>query len=111
MYGTAPGGYPAPYGYPAPGYYQAQSTNGFAVAGLLCSILVGWVPFLGGILGITFGLIALRQCKRTGQRGRGMAIAGIVIGAVGIVLWILLFALETVTGSSSSSPGFGTVIF
>ncbi len=108
-YGTPPGGYPA-YGYPPAGYYQPQTTNGFSIAALICSIVLGWVPFLGGVLGVTFGLIGLRQCKRTGQRGRGLAIAGIVIGAVAIALWILFFALETATSSSTSPSGFGTVI-
>lgn len=34
------------------------------------------------IAGVVFGAIALTQIERTGERGRGLAIAGIVIGGV-----------------------------
>ncbi|WP_297602624.1 DUF4190 domain-containing protein [Microcella sp.] len=35
---------------------------------------------LGGLLGIVFGHIALAQIRRTGENGRGLAIAGLVLG-------------------------------
>jgi hypothetical protein len=84
-------------------------TNGFAIAALICSLVVGWIPYVGGLLGLIFGIIGLRQCNRTGDRGRGLAIAGIAIGAVGIVLWTLIFvaafATSSGSGSNTSSPG------
>ena len=89
---VAPPGYGQPgYGQPAygpPGYgppvYAApynDSMNGFAVASFVLS-------FCGGLLSLIFGLIALRQIKRNGGRGRGLAIAGIVISC----LWFLAIA-------------------
>jgi hypothetical protein len=64
-----------------------------AIASLVCS-LFGWIClFIGALLGVIFGFIALSQIKRTGQRGRGMAIAGIVIGTVLIVLGITLWTV------------------
>ena len=71
-YPTAP--YP-PYGQPARG------TNGFAIASLVCSIVACGV---GSVLGIVFGHIARRQIRRTGEGGNGLAIAGMVIGYVGV---------------------------
>jgi hypothetical protein len=53
-------------------------------------------------LGIVFGHIALGQIKRTGETGRGMAIAGLVIGYLclaGLVVTVL--ALVASSGSSS----------
>jgi hypothetical protein len=90
-YGPGPGGYPPPGGYPGPGYPPPQKpgTNGFAIAALIFGII-------GGVLlGFIFGFIALSQTKRTGQNGRGMAIAGIVLSAmwtIGIILAIILAA-------------------
>ena len=42
-------------------------------------------------LGIAFGHVALRQIKRTGDDGRGLAVAGLVIGyAVTVLLGLFL---------------------
>lgn len=76
----APGAQPWPgYGYPPPPPVQ-RGTNGFAIAALVLGLL-GAVP-----LGIIFGIVALRQIKRSGQQGKGMAIAGLVLS----VVWLLL---------------------
>ncbi|BDB40288.1 hypothetical protein Mkiyose1665_22310 [Mycobacterium kiyosense] len=91
---------PPMYGYPPPmgGYPVQQGTNGMAIAALVCA-LAG--PFLCGIptiLGLIFGFLGLSQIKTSGQQGRGLAIAGIVISAVtlvaGIILSIALVALN-----------------
>ena len=84
---------PAPgYGYP-PGqpygpYALQPGTNGFAIASLVLGIL--WLECLGSVLAIIFGFVARAQIKRTGQGGDGMAIAGIVLGFVGIAMFVLL---------------------
>jgi peptidyl-prolyl cis-trans isomerase B (cyclophilin B) len=88
---------PSPYGeYPPPppappyGYYgepQPRPTNGLAIASLVCA-------FLFAPLGIVFGHISLSQIKRTGEEGRGMAIAGLVISY--LVTVITVFAVVAV---------------
>jgi hypothetical protein len=104
-----PPSYPPPppggYGYPppGPGYPPPQAavgTNGMAIASLVCS-LFGWLCVIGPILGLIFGFIALGQIKQTGQGGRGMAIAGIVIGAIAIVFFIVGGILWAMSGSMS----------
>ena len=92
-YPPPPGaGYPPPgQGYPPPpgaGYPQAVGTNGMAIASLVSSLL-GWICGIGPVLGIIFGVLALNKIKQTGQGGRGLAIAGIAIGAVLIVFGII----------------------
>lgn len=64
--------------------------NGLAI-GSLVSSLVG-IPaavvcfgFIGSILGIVLGIVALNQIGKSGQKGKGMAIAGIALGALGLV--------------------------
>lgn len=55
-------------------HYPQQGTNGFAIASLITGCL--GVGFIAVIL----GHIGLSQIKRTGQDGRGLAIAGLCIG-------------------------------
>jgi len=94
-----PPNYPPPmdpgYGYPMSGplygYVPVQRTNGLAVASLVCSLV--WLGGLGSILAIIFGFVARAQIKRSiggvdggeGAQGNGLAIAGIIIGFVGLV--------------------------
>lgn len=88
----------APYGY---GGYAARKTNSLAVASMVASIAGvvfswTWVLSLGVIAGVIMGHIALGQIKRTGEAGRGMALAGVIIGWVSIGIGVLLIALAVV---------------
>ncbi|MBV9512804.1 MAG: DUF4190 domain-containing protein [Mycobacteriaceae bacterium] len=93
-----PGGYLPPGGYPPPppgGYQPPQSasgTNGLATASLICSIL-GCCGILG-FAAIVLGVVSLNQIKTSGQGGRGMAIAGIVIGIVWLALHIVVASIR-----------------
>ena len=64
-----------------------------AIASLVSSLL-GWLCVIGPVLGLIFGFISLNQIKQSGQSGRGLAIAGIIIGALvivgGIIYWIIV---------------------
>jgi uncharacterized membrane protein len=40
------------------------------------------LAFFAGIVGVIIGAIALREIARTGQRGRKLAVAAILIGSV-----------------------------
>ena len=90
----APGyGETAPaYGQPAPAYGQppAAKTNTLAIVSLIASIagiVILWG--IGSIAGVICGHISLSQIKKTGEQGRGMAIAGLIVGYAGIVLAII----------------------
>ncbi|MEU8617213.1 DUF4190 domain-containing protein [Streptomyces sp. NPDC048623] len=71
-------GIPGPYGMPQ------QSTSGLAVASLV-SGLVCCLPPLGLVLGLT----ALPRIKKKEQKGKGMAIAGIVLSSLATLLVII----------------------
>jgi hypothetical protein len=64
--------------------------NGLAIASLVVGIL--WLYWLGSILALIFGYIALHQIKQQNERGRGMAIAGTVLGWIGMAtfVWTIL---------------------
>lgn len=68
---------PHPSGYVAP-------TNGMAIAALITGILVP-------LVGIILGHISLGQIKRTGENGRGMALAGLICGYVFTAFTVLYF--------------------
>jgi hypothetical protein len=90
----------------------AQATNGLAIASLVLGIL--WFCGVGAILALVFGYIAKGQIDRSEgrQSGRGMAIAGIVLGWIGIaglVLWIVFIVAvgEEVDNGINSDPSDG----
>jgi hypothetical protein len=87
---------PPAYGYAAP-YPAAPTggTNGFAIAALVLALV--WVCGLGSALAVIFGAVALSQIKQRQQQGRGLAIAGIVIGAIGVVLTLVLVIAAAVS--------------
>jgi hypothetical protein len=77
--------------------------NGVAIGGLTCGILaiaIGWLPvvFVVGavlaVLGVVLGTVGLRRSRRSGS-GRGVSIAGIITGLVGIAVAVggLLFTI------------------
>lgn len=87
-------GYPA-YPQQQPGYPQAAfpppppapaGTNGFAIASLVLGIL--GCSLLTLVLSVVFGIVGLRQTKATGQKGRGLAKAGLILSGV----WVLVIA-------------------
>ncbi|HXR44195.1 MAG TPA: DUF4190 domain-containing protein [Pseudolysinimonas sp.] len=84
---------------PPPAYATAPAagkTNTLAIVALILGIVVP----LGGII---VGPIALGQIKRTGESGRGLAIAGIIIGAVVILFYIILGIVLALVGAASYS--------
>jgi hypothetical protein len=111
---AAPGSPPPPAPpYFAPGYVQpppgygpppvGQTTNGLSVASMVLGIV--WVFGIGSILAVIFGIVARKQIKDSGgrQSGSGMALAGIILGLVGVaslILWIV-FVIAVTTSISN----------
>lgn len=90
--------YPPPpeYGAPYPGGYgppmtPVGGTNPLAIFSLVASC-IGLLCGFGSIIGIVLGVIAMNQIKRTGQQGRGLAVAGIAVGAVSLVVSVIWMA-------------------
>lgn len=97
---TAPyaaGGYGQP-GHDQPGYGQpapaGSGTDGMSIAALVTGILgLGVVPIVLGILG-------LKRTKANRTSGRGLAIAGIVLGALSFIAWIVIAISLTLASSA-----------
>jgi hypothetical protein len=54
-----------------------------------------WIYWIGSILALVFGYVAKSQIDRSGgtQSGRGMAIAGIVLGWIGVAVLVVTIAV------------------
>ncbi|WP_169786892.1 DUF4190 domain-containing protein [Nitriliruptor alkaliphilus] len=81
-----------------PGGAAAPASNGMAVGALVTGIValpllvfVGVGGLIGGIVAVILGIVALRRVKRGTGSGRGLAIGGIVLGAISIVMGVLIF--------------------
>ncbi|MEU7717902.1 DUF4190 domain-containing protein [Streptomyces tibetensis] len=83
-----------PFGPAGRPYGTPVSVNALAVAALVLGVLC-FLPAAGLVL----GLIALRQIRRSGQSGRGMAVAGTVLSCAGIALWAVVLS----TGAASKA--------
>lgn len=81
-----------------PAWPQPRTTNGMAIASLACS-LVGL-----SMLGVIFGHVASNQIKRNrNQDGWGMATAGLLIGYIGLVVYLAL--IVSATADTTLIPG------
>lgn len=69
----------------------ARQTNGLAVTSLILGIL--WIAWIGSILAVIFGHAAIKQINEKNQEGKGLAVAGLVLGYIGVgtlTFWVLL---------------------
>ena len=89
---------PAP-AYAQPAYAPARPWNVLSIVSLVAS-LIGF-----GIVGIITGHIALGQIKKTGEQGRGLALAGAIIGYVAVAAGIIFFIIWIVIFAAAASSG------
>ncbi len=91
--GGYPVGYPGyqPYDPYRPG--KPLGTNGKAIAALVTSLAGLLFCGLPSIAGVILGIIAMRECRRSGQDGFGLALAGTIVGAVMSTLLVLYVVL------------------
>lgn len=75
----------AQVGYANPGAYAGgRASNGMAIASLVCGLVLCFAP-ISSILAIVFGIIGLSKTKDERYGGKGMSIAGIILGCLGFV--------------------------
>lgn len=103
---AAPGYPPVMQGYaPAP----QKKTNGLSLAGMIVSIVgaIGgnYLLCIPSVVGIILSVIGLGKVKQLGS-GKGFSIAGIIVGAVSLLIWILIFVMAFIE-LFSDSGGLG----
>jgi len=77
------------------GYYPVPQppTSGVAVASLICGIAEFFTLGVAAVPAVILGHVARANIKRTGERGDGLAIAGLVLGYLGLACWALFFVV------------------
>ena len=80
--------------------YATRATNGLAVASLVLGIL--WIYWIGSILALVFGYVAMIQIRERNQAGHGLAVAGIVLGWVGMGIGILALVIALIAACTGS---------
>lgn len=131
--GYAAPGYPAPSypapgqpapGYAAPGYpgqqpafgpgplaygMSAAPRNGLGTAALVLGIIgvvLSWIPGTGwalNILAIIFGAVGINRAKRGQATNKSSALAGLILGVIGLTVWIVILVVFLAAWGSYSS--------
>ncbi len=91
-------------GYPPPSYGPSQPTppkNGFGIAALvlavvgLLSVATVFAPIALGAVAVIIGVVGRGRAKRGIANNGGVAIAGMVLGALAIVVGLAFIAIWT----------------
>lgn len=86
--------YPDPYGPYASG--KPPGINGMAIAALVTALAGPLLCGAPSIVAVVLGIVAMRDTRRTGQDGYGMALAGVIIGTIvvflGAIVAVIWFA-------------------
>ena len=115
---TAPNGGAGPYGAGASPYpsganqyganqYGAtwpppsQGVSGLAIASFVLGLLGAFL--LTAVLSVILGIAAMAEIRRSGQRGRGLAIAGFALSGVWVAAIVGLIVIGAVTGGSNGN--------
>lgn len=93
--GQPPGGYGPPSGYDQGSSDPARTTSVLAILGLVLAFLLAPV-------GLVLSVVALPRTGRGRQKGRGLAIAGIIVSTLNIILGIVIIA-AIIQGVSTGS--------
>jgi hypothetical protein len=109
-YGQPPYGPPPGYPYGQPGYAYGPygyigppPNNGLAIASFILGLV--WAFWLGSLLAIIFGHIAIHQIGQRRERGRGFAIAGLVLGYLGAATFVFFLILGAATSGTGGTSG------
>ncbi|MFK8850685.1 DUF4190 domain-containing protein [Streptomyces sp. Ac-502] len=92
---AAPGQAPAHWGPPPTALpFAPRPGNGMAVAALVLGVLgvvlalplvLFWVSWLPALLAVVFGSVGIGMGRKGRARGKGMALAGVLLGGVGLL--------------------------
>ena len=98
--------------YPVAGYAPARVPvppviNSLAVVSLICGLAE--VPTLGlsALPAIILGTEARQQIRETGQRGEGLAVAGLILGWTAIALFFAAILAIMIWLAQPLAPGQG----
>jgi hypothetical protein len=77
-------------------------TNGKAVGSMVCGLLTFVTAGLTGLPAVVLGHMARGEIRRSGERGEGFALTGLVLGWMSVGGWALIVTILIVAGLASS---------
>ena len=72
-----------------------EKTNGFAVAGLVCSLCGLITCGFTSLIGLVLSIIGLSKSKNNNGNGKGLAIGGIISGVIILIINIIIITIFT----------------
>jgi hypothetical protein len=76
--------------------YQQKRTNGFGITALVLGIIgILVAQFILGPLAIIFGGVGIGFANKNNGSGKGLAIAGLVLGIVDLLIFLVVVMLLT----------------
>jgi len=90
-----------------PVYQPPMSTNSLARASLILGVAEFFSMGLTAIPAVICGHLAKSEMRQTGQRGDGMATAGLVLGYMAIIFWGIVVVLAILGAAISVAGGGG----
>jgi Domain of unknown function (DUF4190)/Septum formation len=78
-----------------------QGVSGLAIASFVLGLLGAFL--LTAVLSVILGIAAMAEIRRSGQRGRGLAIAGFALSGAWVVAIVGLIVIGAVTGGSNGN--------
>jgi hypothetical protein len=101
-----PGGaMPTAWPVPVPVYQPSTSTNSLARASMILGVAEFFSMGLTAVPAVICGHVAKREMRQTGQRGDGLATAGLVLGYMAIIFWGVLIVLAILGAAIQVSGG------
>jgi hypothetical protein len=102
---AGPAGPVMPYHPYYPQVAPLPPTNGLALGSMICGIAEIFTLGLAAIPAVILGHLARSQIRQTGERGDGMAVAGLVLGYLAIAGWALVILLVSARSGSAGPAG------
>ncbi|AZZ56024.1 DUF4190 domain-containing protein [Rathayibacter iranicus] len=69
--------------------------------------IVGFITsFFISVVGVVLGFIALSQIKRTGEKGRGLALAAVIIGFVTVIIYAVIIVAVLAIAATAPHRGW-----
>lgn len=82
--------------FAGPGYTSPRPPASVLARVAVVAAVFGFIPGVSVIACVT-GHLALREIERSPRSGRGLALAGLTIGYIQVVLWLLFAAVWATT--------------
>lgn len=83
---------PAASPEPEPRVVYVQAPRRETSAGAVVSLIAGllWLGGIGSLVALVVGFSSVKECREQDKAGDGMAVAGVLLGTLGLIATVLL---------------------